>query len=218
MSYTIDQIEAVVANARAQGKKRKIKFKESFDLAVNFRKKELDISKPENRLNQKLVLPNALVPPPKVCAFGDGEFAEKATAAGAERVISKDDIPKIGGEKRERKSLAKSFEFFIAAVDTMPLIGRYLGQTLGSRGKMPRPFPPQADLSAIVSQYHRTVRIKMRNTPTFHVKVGHIKMSDREIADNIVAVLNFVESKGFSERVSNIMVKTTMGPVVEVSA
>lgn len=218
MSYNIDQIEAAVAEARAQGKKRKIKFKESFDLAVNFRKKELDVTKPENRLNQELVLPNVLVPPPKVCAFGDGEFAEKATEAGAERVISKEDIPKIGEEKKERKSLAKSYEFFIAAVDTMPLIGRYLGQTLGSRGKMPRPFPPQADLSAIVNQYHRTVRIRMRNTPTFHVKVGHMKMSDREIADNIVAVLNFVESKGFTERVSNVMVKTTMGPAIEVSA
>ncbi|MHA2352521.1 MAG: 50S ribosomal protein L1 [Candidatus Thorarchaeota archaeon] len=217
MSYTVDQIEAAVAEARAKGKKRKIKFKESFDLAVNFRKKELDISKPENRLNQELVLPNALVPPPKVCAFGDGEFADKAKEAGAERVISKDDIPRIGDEKKERKSLAKSYEFFIAAVDAMPLIGRYLGQALGSRGKMPRPFPPQADLSAIVSQYHRTVRVRMRNTPTFHVKVGHVKMSDREIADNIVAVLDFVESKGFSERVSNIMVKTTMGPVIEVS-
>jgi large subunit ribosomal protein L1 len=218
MSYSIDKIEAAVAEARAKGKKRKIKFDESFDVAVNFRKKELDVSKPENRLNQELVLPNPLIPPPKVCAFGDGEFAEKAKAAGAERVISKDDIPKIGEEKKERKSLAKSFEFFIAAVDTMPLIGRYLGQTLGSRGKMPRPFPPQADLSAIVNQYHRTVRIKMRNTPTFHVKVGHVKMNNREIADNIVAVLDLVESKGFSERVSRIMVKTTMGPVVEVSA
>ncbi|MFW9806416.1 MAG: 50S ribosomal protein L1 [Candidatus Thorarchaeota archaeon] len=218
MSYAIGKIEAAVAEARAEGKKRKIKFEESFDLAVNFRKKELDVSKPENRLNQELVLPNQLIPPPKVCAFGDGEFAEKATEAGAERVISKDDIPRIGEEKKERKSLAKSYEFFIAAVDAMPLIGRYLGQTLGSRGKMPRPFPPQADLSAIISQYHRTVRVRMRNTPTFHVKVGHIKMSDREIADNIVAVLNLIESKGFSERVHNIKVKTTMGPPVEVSA
>jgi ribosomal protein L1 len=83
---------------------------------------------------------------------------------------------------------------------------------------MPKPFPPQADLNAVMNQYHRTVRIRMRNTPTFHVKVGHIKMSDREIADNIVAVLNFVQSKGFSARVNNIMVKTTMGPAIEVSA
>jgi large subunit ribosomal protein L1 len=217
MSYSIEAIEAAVAEARAQGKKRKIKFEQSFDLAVNFRKRELDISKPENRINQELVLPNALIPPPKICAFGDGEFAENATAAGAERVVSKDDIPKIGEEKKERKSLAKSFEFFIAAVDAMPLIGRYLGQTLGSRGKMPRPFPPQADLSAIVNQYHRTVRVRMRNTPTFHVKVGHFKMSDKEIADNINAVLNFVESKGFSERLNNVKVKTTMGPAIEVS-
>ena len=218
MSFSVESIEAAIAEARAKGKKRKIKFEESFDLAVNFRQKELDVTKPENRINQELVLPNALYPPPKICAFGDGEFAENATAAGAERVIPKDDIPKISEEKRERKSLAKSYEFFIAAVDAMPLIGRYLGQTLGARGKMPRPFPPQADLSAIVSQYHRTVRIKMRNIPTFHVKVGHIKMSDREIADNVNAVLSFVESKGFSERVSSVKVKTTMGPAVELSA
>ena len=218
MSLSVDKVEKAVADARAKGTERGIKFEQSFDVAVNFRKKELDVSKPENRLNQELVLPNPLYPPPKVCAFGDGEFADKATEAGAERVIPKDDIPRLGEEKKERKTLAKNYDFFIASVDAMPLIGRYLGQALGSRGKMPKPFPPQADLSAIINQYHRTVRVRMRNTPTFHVKVGHVKMSDREVADNILAVLNFVESKGFSARVSNVLVKTTMGPSIEVSA
>jgi large subunit ribosomal protein L1 len=218
MSLSVDKIEKAVADARAKGIERGIKFEQSFDVAVNFRKKELDVSKPENRLNQELVLPNPLIPAPKVCAFGDGEFANKATEAGAERVVSKDDIPRLGEEKKERKTLAKSYDFFIASVDAMPLIGRYLGQALGSRGKMPKPFPPQADLSAVISQYHRTVRVRMRNTPTFHVKVGHVKMSDREVADNILAVLNFVDSKGFSARVSNVLVKTTMGPAIEVSA
>ena len=217
MSSNIESIEASVAEARVKGTERKIKFEQSFDLAVNFRKKELDVTKPENRFNQELVLPNALYPPPKICAFGDGEFAEAATAAGAERIVSKDEIPRLGGEKKERKNLAKNFEFFIAAVDAMPLIGRYLGQALGSRGKMPRPFPPQADLAAIVNQYHRTVRIRMRNTPTFHVKVGHVKMSDREIADNIVAILNLVDSKGFTGRIRNVAIKTTMGPTIKVS-
>ena len=217
MPYNIKNVEASVAEARAKGLERKIKFKQSFDLAVNFRKKELDISKPENRFNQELVLPNALFPPTKICAFGDGEFAEAATAAGAESVIPKDDIPRLGEEKKERKNLAKNYDFFIAAVDAMPLIGRYLGQALGSRGKMPRPFPPQADLSTIVNQYHRTVRIRMRNTPTFHVKVGHESMSDKEIADNIMAILNFIDGKGFSARISNVSVKTTMGPAIEIS-
>jgi large subunit ribosomal protein L1 len=217
MSQNIKSIEAAVAEARAKGTERGIKFEQSFDLAVNFRKKELDVTKPENRFNQELILPNSLIPLPKICAFGDGEFAEAAMAAGAERVVSKDDIPRLGEEKNERKSLAKSFDYFIAATDAMPLIGRYLGQALGSRGKMPRPFPPQADLNAIINQYHRTVRIRMRNTPTFHVKVGHVKMSDREIADNIVAVLSLVDSKGFKERISNVSLKTTMGPTIVVS-
>jgi len=217
MSSNIETIEASVAEARAKGTERGIKFEQSFDLAVNFRKKEMDVSKPENRINQELVLPSTLYPPPKICAIGDGEFAEAATAAGAEQVVSKEDIPRIGEEKKERKTLAKNFDFFIAATDAMPLIGRYLGQALGSRGKMPRPFPPQADLSAIINQYHRTVRVRMRNTPTFHVKVGHEKMSDREIADNIVAVLNLVQSKGFSERINNVVLKTTMGPAIVLS-
>ena len=217
MSYNVESIEAAVAEARAKGDERKIKFEQSFDVAINFRKKELDVSKPENRLNQELVLPNALYPPAKVCAFGDGEFAENATAAGVERVVSKEDIPKVGEEKKERKALAKSFDFFIAAVDSMPLVGRYLGQALGPRGKMPRPFPPQADLTPIIEQYSRTVRVRMRNTPTFHVKVGHVRMGDKQIADNIVAVLNFVESKGLSEKIGSVFVKTTMGSPVKVN-
>jgi large subunit ribosomal protein L1 len=216
MSEKIESIEAAVTEARAKGDEREIKFEQSFDIAVNFRKKEMDISKPENRFNQELVLPNALFPSAKVCAFGDGEFAENATKAGAERVISKEDIPKIGEEKKTQKALAKSYDFFIAAVDSMPLVGRYLGQALGPRGKMPRPFPPQADLSSVVEQYSRTVRVRMRNTPTFHIKVGHVRMGDRQIAENVVAVLNFVESKGLSEKIGSVFVKTTMGPPVEV--
>ncbi|MHA1882996.1 MAG: 50S ribosomal protein L1 [Candidatus Thorarchaeota archaeon] len=217
MSYKIESIEAAVADARAKGTERGIKFEQSFDLAINFRKKELDVTKPENRLNQELVLPNPLFPPAKVCAFGDGVFAENATAAGVEQVVSKEDIPKIGGEKKSRKDLAKNFDFFIASTDSMPLIGRYLGQVLGSRGKMPKPFPPQANLAAIISQYHRTVRIKMRNTPTFHAKVGHVRMGDKEIADNIVAVLEFVKSKELGDKISHVQIKTTMGPSVVVS-
>ncbi len=218
MSFNHDAIREAISEARTKGIERGINFEQSFDLAVNFRSKEMDVSKPENRFNQEVVLPNRLYPPSKICAFGDGEFAENARAAGVDNVVSKDDIPTIGEEKKERKSLAKNHDFFIAATDSMPLVGRYLGQVLGSRGKMPRPFPPQADLSNVVQQYQRTVRIKMRNTPTFHVKVGHEKMDDAKIAENIVAVLDFVDSKGLIEKVSSVVVKTTMGPPVEASS
>ncbi len=217
MSFNVESIEASVAEARSKGKKRKIKFKQSFDIAISFSKKELDVTKPENRISQEFVLPNALYPPAKVCAFGDGDFAENAKAAGVQHVVSKEDIPKIGEEKKERKSLAKTYDFFIASVDSMPLVGRYLGQALGPRGKMPKPFPPQADLAPIVGQYQRTVRLKMKNTPTFHVKVGHEKMSDKEVADNIVAILSFVDGQDLLGKLSSIVVKLTMGPPVPVS-
>jgi large subunit ribosomal protein L1 len=218
MSFNTDEIETAVTEARAKGNERGMKFEQSFDIAVNFRKKEMDVSKPENRLNQDLVLPNAMYPPTKVCAFGDGDFAQRASSAGVERVVSKEEIPKIAEDKKVRKTLAKEFDFFMASTDSMPLVGRYLGQALGSRGKMPKPFPPQADLNAVVGQYGKTVRIRMKNTPTVHVKIGHEKMTDRQIAENIVAVLSFVHSKGHIEKVGSVVVKTTMGPPIRISA
>ncbi|MEM2143547.1 MAG: 50S ribosomal protein L1 [Candidatus Thorarchaeota archaeon] len=216
MSLSRKDIELAVAEARGRGKERGIKFEQSFDLSVNFRRKEMDVSRPENRINQELVLPNPLYPPAKVCAFGDGEFAQKAAEAGTEQVIPKEDIPKIGGEKKARRRLVKNFDFFIASTETMPLVGRYLGQALGSRGKMPKPFPPQADLSNVVASYKKTVRIKMRNTPTFHVKVGHERMSDSEIAENIESVLSFIQNRGQWDKVGSIYLKTTMGPPVRI--
>jgi large subunit ribosomal protein L1 len=217
VSFNVDGIGVAVTEARAKAAERKIKFEQSFDLCINFRKKEMDVSKPENRLNQDLQLPNMLFPPVRVCAFGDGDFAERAKSAGVERVVSKEDIPKVGEQKSERKGLAKTFDFFIASTDTMPLVGRYLGQALGSRGKMPRPTPPQADLGAVVAQYQRTVRIRMKNTPTLHVKIGHEKMTDEQVAQNIAAVLSFIHSKGHADKIGNLVVKMTMGPAIDVT-
>ncbi len=216
MPFDVEPIVSAVAEARAKGTERDIKFEQSFDLAVNFRKRELDVSRPENRLNQEIVLPNPLYPPARICVFGDGEFAEKAREAGVDMVVSKEEIPKVGEDKKARKTLAKSYDFFIASTDTMPLVGRYLGQALGPRGKMPRPLPPQADIRPLVEQYQKTIRIRMRNTPTFHVKVGHVRMGDRQVAENIAAVLNFLENKGLSDRIDSVFVKLTMGPAVRV--
>ena len=66
MSSNIESIETSVAEARAKGTERGIKFEQSFDLAVNFRKKEFDVTKPVNRFNQVLVLPYALYAPTNI--------------------------------------------------------------------------------------------------------------------------------------------------------
>ncbi len=216
VSYEFNDIQEAVSEARDKGVGRGINFEQSFDTAVNFRTKEIDMSDPENRFNEELILPNELYPSSKVCAFGDGEFAENAKAAGVSKVISKEEIAEIGEDKSRQKSVVKEYDFFIAAREAMPLVGRYLGQLLGPRGKMPKPYPPEADLGGVVEQYQRTVRIRMRNTPTFHVKVGHERMSDEQIAENTDAVIDFVRDKGLSRRVESVYVKTTMGPAIEV--
>lgn len=216
MAYEFPDIKEAVSEAREKGVARDINFEQSFDTAVNFRTKEIDMSDPENRFNEELILPNDLYPPSKVAAFGDGEFAENAKTAGVSRVISKDEIAEIGEDKSKQKAVVKEFDFFIAARDAMPLVGRYLGQLLGPRGKMPKPYPPEADLGGVVEQYQRTVRIRMRNTPTFHVKVGHERMGDEQIAENTDAVIDFVRDKGLARRIDSVYVKTTMGPAIEV--
>jgi len=100
----------------------------------------------------------------------------------------------------------------------MPIIGKRLGIYLGTRGKMPKPIPPQADPTPIIKNLRNTVRLRSKERKTFHVPVGTKSMTVEDIADNLEVILKRLESK--LERgklnIHSIYIKTTMGPAVKI--
>ncbi|MDY6966594.1 MAG: 50S ribosomal protein L1 [Halobacteriota archaeon] len=191
------------------------KFIESVDLVVNL--KNVDMGQPQNRISEDVIIPNGHGRPIKICLFADGEIALNAKDH-VDLVVPSEEIEKLAEDKRTAKNLAKEYDFFVSDAQFMPLIGRKLGPILGPRGKMPDPIPPGADIVPILSRFKRMVRVRSKDKMTFHVAIGRGNMPAKEIAENIDAVVNRLESildRG-RQNIKSIYVKTTMGEAIRL--
>jgi large subunit ribosomal protein L1 len=210
----MDNIEEAVKQALEGAPARK--FTESVDLAINLH--NIDLSQPGNRIDAEIVLPHGVGKPAKIAVFAAGETAMRAKSAGADRVISPDEISELGGNKRAARKLADEYKFFIAETRYMPVIGKSLGAILGKRGKMPTPLPPTQDVTPQINRLRNITRIRSRDRPTFHMTVGNRGMDTKEIAENVDAVITRLEQtlKDGRQNLKSVYVKTTMGPAIRV--
>ncbi|MEW5761372.1 MAG: 50S ribosomal protein L1 [Candidatus Thermoplasmatota archaeon] len=207
------EITDAVRKAIASAKERK--FRETVELAINLT--DVDLSNPKNRVEEEIILPKGRGKEAKVVVFGGGDIALKSKNV-ADLVIYPEDIDKLAEDKKKAKKLANSYHFFIAEASLMPHIGKKLGMILGPRGKMPKPIPPQADVSSLIKALKQSVRVRSRDKMTFHTSVGIRTMPVEDIAENIEAVLKRIEGKLEKGRMnlSSVFVKTTMGPSVRL--
>ncbi|MCD6325309.1 50S ribosomal protein L1 [Candidatus Bathyarchaeota archaeon] len=215
MSIEINNIKSALKEAREKSKKRN--FNQSVELIINLR--DVDVKKPENRIQETIELPHALDKKVGVCVFANGDLALRARRAGADMVLESADIEGLMNNKKRQREIAKSINSFIAAAPLMPLIGRVFGPILGPRGKMPTPVPPTANIEELIERHRRIVRVRARDQPVIHCRVGTESMSDDEIAENIQTVIRRVTRRlrrGI-KNVDSIYVKMTMGPAVKVN-
>ncbi len=212
----VEKERLVEAISEAIQKAKPRKFLETVEMAVNL--KNVDMRRPENRIDAIVMLPHGLGKPRKVGVFARGETALKAKEAGADIVLGPEDIDELAKNKRQAKKLAKQMDFFIAEATLMPEIGRKLGPILGPRGKMPQPIPPLADPKPFIDRLKKSVKIRTRDKPTFHAPIGKRDMDPEQLAENALEILKVVESKyeNPSQNIKSIYVKTTMGPAVRV--
>ena len=207
--------------ARALGELRKSlvkkKFAQSIDLVVKLR--EVDLKKPENRINEIIALPNPPEKPLKICVIASGDLATRAKTAGAVMLVSRQELENLGKDKKAARKLAVDYDFFIAEAPLMPLVGRGLGSFLGPRGKMPTPVPPTAAIEQIVTNHRKMVRVRMREQPVLQCRVGTENMTDDKLVENIQAVISRIEEKleRGVKNIGEILLKATMSKPVKVS-
>jgi len=209
-----DRVKEAVKKAVENSKKRN--FVESVEIAVNL--KNLDMKKPENRIDALVTLPHGVGKDRKVGVFARGDTALKAKEAGAEVVFSPEDIDELAKDKRKLRKIANDIDFFVAEAPLMPEIGKKLGPILGPRGKIPQPIPPLSDPAPVIERLKRSVKIRTRDKLTFHAPVGTKDLDAEKISDNILEILKIVENKyeNAINNVKSVYVKTTMGPAVRV--
>jgi len=215
MSIETNNIKSALKEAREKSKKRN--FNQSVELIINLR--DIDVKKPENRIQESIELPHALDKKVGVCVFADGDMALRARRAGADLVLESADIEGLMNNKKRQREIAKNMNSFIAAAPLMPLIGRVFGPILGPRGKMPTPVPPTANIEELIERHRRIVRLRARDQPVIHCRVGTESMPDDEIAENIQTVIRRIARRlrRGVKNIESIYVKLTMGPPVKVN-
>ncbi len=215
MPLNMKTILAAVKEVKSKATERK--FSQSIDLAINLQ--NIDMKKPEGRIQERIELPNSVGKELKICVIASGEMALKAKKAGASLVVEKAALESLVGDKKKQKDLAKNYDLFIAEAPLMPLVGRSLGASLGPRGKMPTPVPPNADIKEQIERHRKLVFVRMRGQPVLQCRVGNEDMADKEIAENVQAIVRRIERKlkrGI-KNVKSIYLKTSMGSAVKVA-
>lgn len=201
---------------QAKEKSKKRKFSQSIELIINLR--DIDMKKPESKIQEQIELPHAIGKQAKICVFASGELALKAKKAGADLVMEKRELEALAGDKKKRKALAHTYDFFIAEAPFMRVVGKILGSALGPKGRMPTPVAPSANIAEPIRKYRKTVMVRLRGQPVLQCRIGTDEMPDKQVLENIQAVLSRLEGKlkkGL-KNVKSVHIKTTMGQPVKI--
>ncbi len=192
------------------------KTQESVDVAVNL---GVDPRKPEQVVRGASVLPNGTGREVKVAVFAEGENAELAQKAGADKVGYEDLAESI-------KSGEIDFDVLIATPAAMPLVGK-LGQILGPKGLMPNPKvgTVATDVAAAVKNAKGgQVRYRTDKAGIIHCTIGKKNFDSKALKENLEALIIDLKrlkpstSKGMY--LKKITISTTMGPglLVDISS
>lgn len=209
--------DKVLLEAIEEAKKKATKrnFTQTVELIINL--KDVDTKKPENRFQESIELPHK-VKDKKICVIASGDVALRARRAGADLVMDRKELEALSNNRRKIKEISKNYDYFIAEGPLMPLVGRYMGFTLGPRGKMPTPIPSNADVAEVIEKHRRMVTLRLRGAPVLRCGVGRENMDSKEILENIKDVIERIQGRlrrGI-KNIDTIYIKTTMGKPVKI--
>jgi len=213
---SLDAKALIESVKQAKSKAEKRKFAQSIELIINLR--EIDMKKPESKIQESIELPHPVGKQSKVCVIASGELALKAKRAGADLVVERAELEALGGDKKKQKTLVNEYEYFISEAPLMPTVGRVLGAVLGPKGRMPTPVPPNVDIASAIEKQRKIVQVRLRSQPILQCRIGTEEMTDEQIAENIETVIRRLEGKlkrGL-RNIRSIVIKTAMGPPIKL--
>lgn len=192
------------------------KTKESIDVAINL---GVDPRKSDQVVRGASVLPNGTGREVRVAVFAQGNNAELAQNAGADKVGFEDLADSI-------KAGQIDFDVLIATPDAMRLVGQ-LGQILGPKGLMPNPKvgTVTTDVAgAVKNAKGGQVRYRTDKAGIIHCTIGKVDFAINDLKQNLEALIADLKrakpstAKGVYLR--KVTLSSTMGPgiVIDISS
>ncbi len=190
-----------------------VKFDATIGVSFNL---GIDPKQADQQLRGALVLPNGSGKSKTVLAITNK--VDEAREAGAEFVGGKDMLEKIKNENWF------GFDVIVATPDMMGELGK-LGKLLGPKGLMPN--PKTGTVSPNIANAIKEIKagkVEYRNDKAgnLHIVAGKASFETEKLVENIKTIIDQVvkirpaTTKG--NYIKNVVVTTTMGPSVKISA
>ena len=184
------------------------KFDETLEVAMNL---GVDPRHADQMVRGMVSLPAGTGKTVKVAVFARGDNAEKALAAGADKVGAEDLM-----EDMQAGNL--DYDRVIATPDMMGVVGR-LGKVLGPKGLMPNPklgtVTPNVE-QAVKDAKGGQVEFRVEKQGIIHSGLGKLSFSDEDLKKNFAALTSaVVRSKPAGAKgkyVQKVSLTSTMGP------
>ncbi len=203
--YTVE--EALATLRQFSGK-----FDETVEVAMNL---GVDPRHADQMVRGMVSLPSGTGKDVKVAVFARGDNAEKALAAGAD---------KVGAEDLMEDMMAGNLDYgrVIASPDMMGVVGR-LGKILGPKGLMPNPklgtVTPNV-AQAVKDAKGGQVEYRVEKQGIIHSGIGKLSFSDDALMANFKALTEaVVKSKPSGAKgkyVRKVSLTSSMGPGLKV--
>jgi large subunit ribosomal protein L1 len=188
------------------------KFDESLEVSLNL---GVDPRHADQMVRGMVVLPSGTGKDVKVAVFARGENAEKALAAGAD---------KVGAEDLLEDMQAGNLDYgrVIATPDMMGVVGR-LGKVLGPKGLMPNPklgtvTPNVAE--AVKAAKGGQIEFRVEKAGIIHGGIGKLSFSDDALKANfdafVDAVVKAKPSGSKGKYVRKVGLSSSMGPGLKI--
>ena len=188
------------------------KFDETLEVALNL---GVDPRHADQMVRGVVTLPAGTGKDVKVAVFARGDNADKALAAGAD---------KVGAEDLMEDMLAGNLDYgrVIATPDMMGIVGR-LGKTLGPKGLMPNPklgtvTPNVAE--AVKAAKGGQIEFRVEKAGIIHAGLGKLSFGEEKLRQNFDAFVDaIVKAKPAGAKgkyVRKIALSSSMGPGVKV--
>ena len=191
-----------------------VKFDAAVDVAF---KLGVDPRQANQQLRGALVLPHGTGKAKKVLVVTEGAKAQEAKDAGADVVGGKEILEDI-------KKGWLDFEVMIATPDMMAELGK-LGRILGPKGLMPNPKTGTVTMDvakAVKETKAGKVTYRTDKEGNVQLTIGRVSFDDDKLVENFTTIYDLLvkikpsTSKGVYMK--NIVISSTMGPSIKVSA
>ena len=204
--YTLDE---AIALLRTHASK---KFDETLEVAMNL---GVDPRHADQMVRGMVSLPSGTGKDVKVAVFAKGDNADKALAAGADKVGAEDLM-----EDMQAGNL--DYDRVIATPDMMGIVGR-LGKVLGPKGLMPNPklgtVTPNVE-QAVKDAKGGQIEFRVEKAGIIHSGIGKLSFTEDQLKANfdafVDAIVKAKPSGSKGKYVRKVALSSSMGPGLKI--